>query len=259
MSSLSLHIADGIARVILNRPERHNAFDARLIDDLEDTFTLLGRDTNVRVIVLTHAGANFCAGADLEWMAASAAKPQTANREDALKMARMFAAINTCPKPVIGLVRGKAIGGGVGLVACCDIVIAAPDASFCLSEVRLGLIPAVISPFVVAKIGPSQARRFMISAEAFDALTAMRIGLIHEVCADGEATLTTLIAALLRNAPKAMAEVKTLLADVAGKAIDDDLLSVCADRIAARRASFEGMEGVAAFLGKRKADWVPND
>lgn len=259
MSSLSLHIANGIARVILNRPERHNAFDARLINDLEDTFILLGRDVSVRVIVVTHAGANFCAGADLEWMAPSAVKSEAENREDALNMARMFSAINTCPKPVIGLVRGRALGGGVGLVACCDIVIAAPDARFCLSEVKLGLIPAVISPFVTAKIGVSQARRFMISAETFDAYTALRIGLIHEVSADGEVALANLIATLLRNAPKAMAEVKNLLTDVAGRAIDDDLLSLCADRIATRRSSPEGIEGMTAFLEKRKADWVPND
>ncbi|MDC7676604.1 enoyl-CoA hydratase-related protein [Asticcacaulis machinosus] len=258
MSSLSLHIANGIARVILNRPERHNAFDGALIDDLEDTFGLLARDAAIRVIVLTHSGHNFCAGADLEWMAQTAAKPEAENRADALKMARMFQAINTCPKPVIGLVRGRAIGGGVGLVACCDIVIAAPDASFCLSEVKLGLIPAVISPFVTAKIGVSQARRFMISAETFDAATALRIGLIHQVSSEEEVLTANLITGLMCNAPQAMAEVKTLLTEVADKAIDDNLLSLCADRIADRRASREGGEGMQAFLDKRKADWVPD-
>jgi len=243
----------GVVRVTLNRPAVHNAFNEGMIGELTDAFADLGKQDGVRVIVLAGNGASFSAGADLNWMKRAAEQDEYANREDALAMARMFDTINTCPKPVVGLVQGAALGGGVGLVACCDVVIAQPEVSFGLTEVRLGLIPAVISPFVIAKIGQSAARRYMLTGERFTATEALRLGLIHEVASALEAEGAKVVEALLAGGPEAIADAKDLIADITHM---DDKGELTAHRIAARRASDEGREGIAAFLGRRKPRWM---
>jgi methylglutaconyl-CoA hydratase len=257
MPTLKLDLsANGIARLTLNRPERHNAFDEAMIGDLTGVFTTLGANPLVRVVVLNGAGESFCAGGDLNWMQRAAQKSAAENAQDALALARMLHAINVCPKPVIALIQGACFGGGVGLAAACDMVIAAPDARFGLTEVRLGLIPAAISPFVLAKMGTSAARRYFLTGERFSAEEARRLGLVHEVKAGLDAAAAPLIDALLASGPEAVADAKALIADVAGRFVDEDLLGLTAQRIAARRACDEGREGIAAFLEKRKPGWV---
>lgn len=240
----------GVARVVLNRPDVHNAFNAGMIAELCDAFHMLGRQDVVRVIVVSGEGKSFSAGADLNWMKQAAAQDEAVNKADAMKMAQMFETMNTCPKPVIGLVHGAAFGGGVGLAACCDIVIAKPEAMFGLTEVRLGLIPAVISPFVLAKIGMTAARRYMLSGERFGAEEALRIGLVNEVASDLDASAAKVVEAFLASAPGAVADIKALIAK---SELTGELTSA---RIAARRASDEGREGIAAFLDKRSPDWI---
>ncbi len=256
--SLKTRIEAGIAHVALDRPDRHNAFDEGLIEALTTTFNVLGIDPGVRAIVLSGEGKSFCAGADLDWMQRAATWSEAENRADAMRLSDMLAAIDTCAKPVIALVHGNVAGGGVGLVACADMAVAVEGAQFRLSEVRLGLTPATISPFVVAKIGAGQARRWFLTAEAFGAQAAQAMGLVHEVAADmyaAQAVIDTWLAALGACAPGAVADAKALIADVAGRPITDDLRRLTATRIAARRASAEGREGLAAFLGKRKPEW----
>jgi len=256
--SLSTRIDAGIAHVTLNRPERHNAFDEGLIASLTTAFNVFGIDPTVRAIVLSGAGKSFCAGADLDWMKRAAGWSEAENRADAMKLSDMLAAIDICPKPVIARVHGNVAGGGVGLVACADMAVAIDGAQFRLSEVRLGLTPATISPFVVAKIGASQARRWFLTAEAFGAQQAEAIGLVHEVAADAaaaDAVIVNWLSHLATAAPGAVADAKTLIADVAGRPVTDVLRALTADRIAARRTSTEGREGLAAFLDKRKPDW----
>ena len=242
----------GVVRVTLNRPAVHNAFNEGMIGELTDAFADLGKQDGVRVIVLAGNGASFSAGADLNWMKRAAEQDEYANHEDALAMARMFDTLNTCPKPVVALIQGTALGGGVGLAACCDVVIAQPETMFGLTEVRLGLIPAVISPFVIAKIGQSAARRYMLTGERFSAAEAQRIGLIHEVSSALEAEGAKVVEALLAGGPEAIADAKDLIADITKM---DDKGELTAHRIATRRASDEGREGVAAFLGRRKPNW----
>ena len=243
----------GVVRVTLNRPSVHNAFNEGMIGELTDAFADLGKQDGVRVIVLTGNGASFSAGADLNWMKRAAEQDEYANREDALAMARMFDTLNTCPKPIVALIQGTALGGGVGLAACCDVVIAQPETLFGLTEVRLGLIPAVISPFVIAKIGPSAARRYFLTGERFSAAEALRIGLIHEVSSALEAEGAKVVEALLAGGPEAIADAKDLIADITKM---DDKGELTAHRIATRRASDEGREGIAAFLGRRKPHWT---
>lgn len=255
MAMLDTDITNGVARITLNRPDVHNALNDILIDELTTAFDRLGTDDRIRVIMLTGAGKSFSAGADLTWMQRAAAQSQDENQTDAERLAQMFDTINTCPKPVIGLINGAALGGGVGLIACCDIVVAASTAVFGLTEVKLGLIPATISPYVVAKIGAAQSRRFMLTAERFDAATAKAIGLVHEVATSIDAAAQPLIGALLANGPDAMADTKRLIRDVDGRELTPQLRTLTAARIAARRASDEGREGIAAFLEKRKPGW----
>ena len=250
--------AAGIARVALDRHERHNAFDEALIAALTTTFIVLGIDPTVRAIVLSGEGKSFCAGADLDWMQRAAGFSEAENRADAMRLSDMLHAIDTCAKPVIARVHGNVAGGGVGLVACADMVVAVDGAQFRLSEVRLGLTPATISPFVIARIGAGQARRWFLTAEAFGAAQAHAMGLVHAVADDADAAQTiidTWLTALSACAPGAVADAKALIADVAGRPIDHDLRSLTASRIAARRASPEGREGLAAFLEKRKPHW----
>lgn len=256
--SLSTHVDAGIASITLNRPERHNAFDEGLIAELTTAFNVFGIDPTIRAIVLSGEGKSFCAGADLDWMKRAAGWSEAENRADALKLSDMLAAIDRCAKPVIARVHGNVAGGGVGLVACADMVVAVDGAQFRLSEVRIGLTPATISPFVVAKIGASASRRWFLTAEAFGAQQAQAMGLVHEVAADAagaDAIISNWLSHLAAAAPGAAADAKTLIADVGGRPVTDALRALTADRIAARRASTEGREGLAAFLEKRKPEW----
>lgn len=253
---------NGIARITLNRPERHNAFDEELIAALSLTFLTFGQDPAVRAVILSGAGKSFCAGADVNWMRRAADFTPAQNHEDALKLSAMLNTINTCPKPVIAHVHGSVSGGGVGLVACADMVVAEEGTSFRLSEVRLGLTPATISPFVIARIGQSHARRLFLTAEAFGPTDARAIGLIHEAAIDRDAALAQItywLSHLQAAAPGAVADAKALIAHVAGQPITDSLRHETARRIAARRASPEGKEGLHAFLEKRAPLWSQRD
>ena len=249
---------NGRATVTINRPDVHNAFDDELIAALTGQLEGLGNDDAVRVVVLTGAGKSFSAGGDLNWMQRTASYSEDENLVDAAALARLMNTLHGLSKPTIARVQGDAYGGGVGLIACCDIVVAVEPARFSLSEVKLGLIPAVISPYAIAAIGERQAGRYMLSAERFDAAEARRVGLIHEVTAPDalDAAVNGIVESLLANGPKAMAEAKALIRAVAGRPIDASLNADTAARIARIRVAGEGREGVAAFLGKRKPDWT---
>ena len=258
MAAVRLDIdARGVARVIMDRPALHNAFDEALIAELTDTFRALDRDGATRLVVLTGAGKSFSAGGDLNWMRRMADYSPAENVRDAEGLGALMSSLDMLTKPTVGLVQGAAYGGGVGLVACCDIVVAAATARFCLSEVKLGLIPAVISPYVVRAMGARAARRYFLTAEVFDADTARRLGLVHEVApADGlDAAAAPIVEALLQAGPDAQAAAKALIARVADAPIDDALIADTARRIALIRATDEGREGVGAFLEKRKPRW----
>ncbi|MFZ2948446.1 MAG: enoyl-CoA hydratase/isomerase family protein [Desulfuromonadaceae bacterium] len=249
----------GRATLTMNRPELHNAFDDAVISDLTEALRQLDDDPDVRVVILTASGRSFSSGADLNWMRRMADYSREQNLADAEGVAELMRTLDTLSRPTIALVQGVAYGGGVGLVACCDIAIATGQASFCLSEVRLGLLPAVISPYVVAAIGSRAARRYFLSAETFDAAEAFRLGLVHQVVADGEelaAAAERMVARLLANGPGAMSAAKNLIAAVAGRHVDDALIADTAGRIADRRSSPEGREGLSAFLEKRRPSWV---
>ena len=248
---------NGRATVTLNRPDVHNAFDDELIASLTGQLEGLEKNDAVRVVVLTGAGKSFSAGGDLNWMKRTASYSEDENLADAAALARLMNTLHGHSKPTIARVQGDAYGGGVGLIACCDIAVAVETARFSLSEVKLGLIPAVISPYVVAAIGGRQAGRYMLSAERFDGAEAKRIGLIHEVAAPDalDVAVNGIVESLLANGPKAMAEVKALIRAVTGRPIEASLNADTAARIARIRASEEGREGVAAFLEKRKPDW----
>jgi len=248
----------GVVTVTLNRPERHNSFDDALIAALTDCFRRLGGDAGVRAVVLAGRGRSFSAGADLDWMRRVAGYGAAENEADARALAAMLHALDRMPKPTVALVQGAAYGGGVGLVACCDVAIAAERASFCLSEVRLGLTPATISPYVVNAIGARHARRYFQTAEVIPAARAREIGLVHELVADDDALAeagAAMLATLLGNAPEAQAEAKALVFLAEGRPVDEATGDETARRIAQRRASAEGREGLAAFLGKRTPAW----
>ncbi|HEX6793180.1 MAG TPA: enoyl-CoA hydratase/isomerase family protein [Casimicrobiaceae bacterium] len=251
-------VRDSIATVTLNRPEIHNAFDETLIANLTAAFVSLDDNPDIRVVVLAGAGRSFCAGADLHWMKRMSAFGREENLADANALAAMLRSLYALSKPTIARVSGAAYGGGVGLVAACDIAIAVPEATFALSEAKLGLIPATIGPYVIEAIGARQARRYFLTAERFDASEARRIGLVHEVVAADaiDARIDALIAALKAAGPTAQLECKALIRGVAHRPIDDDVIAGTAAHIAAVRASPEGREGIAAFLGKRQAAWV---
>ncbi len=248
--------ARGLARVTLNRPEKHNAFDAGTILELTQAFARLGEDPTVRSILLSGEGPSFCAGADAAWMRASATLSEDENRADAIRLSDMLATVDACPKPVICVAHGNVFGGGVGLVACADLVVVKPGTKFRLSEVRLGLTPATISPFVVGKIGASQARRYFLTAEDISATEAVSMGLAHVETDGTEAQVERWFEALALGAPGAIADAKALVRDVADRPVTFSLRSETADRIAARRASAEGREGLTAFIDKRKPDWA---
>lgn len=256
--SILVEIDAGVGILTLNRPEKHNAFDAGLIDELAQSIEAMTGNDAVRVVVLSSTGKSFCAGADLDWMRRAADYSAEENLREARLLAEMLRRLKACPKPVIARVQGPAYGGGVGLIACCDIVIATVDAQFALSEVKLGLIPATIGPYVVAAIGERYARRYMLTAERFSAREAYRIGLVHELVMDEralDAAVGELVTALLQNGPVALAECKTLIADIAGRPLTAELIEDTAQRITRLRASVEGCEGMSAFLQKRKPSW----
>jgi enoyl-CoA hydratase/carnithine racemase len=234
-----------VLRITLAQPDRRNAFDARLIAELAEAFVDVGR---ARAVVLAGEGASFCAGADVEWMREAVGLPLDANVADANAMRQMFEAIDACPAPVVARVQGHALGGGAGLVAASDIPIASPDAVFAFSEVKLGIIPAVISPFALAKIGAGHARRYFVTGERFDAETALRIGLVSEVAADLDAAVERVVGELLSAGPLAARWAKRLIRERPEG-------PETARWIAERRASDEGQEGLQAFLDKRHARW----
>ncbi|WP_353217207.1 enoyl-CoA hydratase-related protein [Sandarakinorhabdus sp.] len=259
MALLDEQIDDaGTARLTLNRPERHNAFNADLIAALTEAFTRLSDVAEVRAIVLAGAGKSFSAGADLDWMRAAAGWSEAENVADAMRLSDMLSAINVCAKPVIVVAHGHITGGGVGLVACGDMAVAVAGAQFRLSEVRLGLTPATISPFVLARIG-ARARRWFLTAEAFDADQAQAMGLVDEVAEDAdaaEAVVAHWLAHIADAAPGAVADAKRLALDFARAEITCELREETARRIAARRVSPEGREGINAFLNKGKPGWI---
>ncbi|MGN6228412.1 MAG: enoyl-CoA hydratase-related protein [Dyella sp.] len=259
-SRLSIADQDRVRRIALNRPEVHNAFDDALIAELTAAIEDAGRDENVRAIVLTGEGESFSAGADLNWMRSMAQASEQQNRDDSTRLARLMRRLQFCPKPTIARVNGAAFGGGVGLIACCDIAIGVEGAKFGLTEVKLGLVPAVISPYVIAAIGLRQARRLFLTGEFFDAAAAARIGLLHEAVPREQLdeAVQRVLGFLGKAGPVAQAEAKTLALGMAGldesaaERIDEENAAL----IARLRVSAEGQEGLGAFLGKRAAAWV---
>jgi len=245
VSSLRVEREGPVLRVTLARPERRNAFDAALIDELAAAFADVG---DARAVVLTGDGASFSAGADIEWMRSSVELSFDENLADALRLRAMLDAIDGCPAPVIAAVQGHALGGGCGLIACCDIVIASPEAQFAFSEVKLGIVPAVISPFALAKIGTSAARRWFVTGERFEAEVALRIGLIHEIDADLAGAVGRIVGQLLSAGPAAARTAKQL---ARGPLTPEETAAL----IARHRTSDEGQDGLRAFLDKRRAAW----
>ncbi len=252
----------GVGIITLNRPDRHNAFDDAAIAELSDAIERMAADPAVRVLVISSSGKSFCAGADLNWMKRAAGYSSEENLRDARALAEMLRRLAQCPKPTIARIQGAAYGGGVGLIACCDVAIATFDAQFALTEVKLGIIPAAISPHVIAAIGERYARRYMLTAERFSAAEAYRIGLLHEMVSDDAAldeAVGEIVDALLNNGPGALAECKALLAAVAWKPLTPEVIEDTAQRITRVRASEEGREGMTAFLEKRKPNWIARD
>ena len=249
-----------VALVTLNRPDKHNAFDEHLIGELTQALKVLDATPSARAVVLLGAGESFCAGADLDWMRRMADYDYAQNVADAQALAYLLQTLAALSKPTIARVHGPAYGGGVGLVACCDIAIAAYDVTFALSEAKLGLIPATIGPYVVEAMGARAARRYMLTAERFDAAEAYRIGLVHELAPSVEALderVNELLAALLVAGPRAQAASKALVRAIAHRPIDERVIADTAERIATIRASDEAREGIAAFLTQRAPAWVP--
>ena len=254
---LKVEIDGGVARLTLARPEKHNAFDDTVIAAFAAALERVANATAVRVVIVAGEGKSFSAGADLDWMRRMADYGEAENLADARALAAMLRTLNELPKPTIARVQGAAFGGGVGLVACCDIAVASEAAIFCLSEARLGLTPSTISPYVVAAMGEHNARRYFLTAERFDGAAAERIGLVHMVTdADRlDDAVADLVSALLQNGPAAMAECKGLIRNVARGPVDDAMIEGTAQHIARVRASTEGKEGIRAFLEKRPPAW----
>ncbi|MGZ5084950.1 MAG: enoyl-CoA hydratase/isomerase family protein [Usitatibacter sp.] len=258
--SLAVERQGPIGLVTMNRPERHNAFDDALIAELTEALRSMEAEDGIRLVVLSGAGKSFSAGADLNWMKRMAGFSSDENRRDAMGLATLMRTLAHLRKPTLARVHGAAYGGGVGLVVCCDIAVAAQSASFSLSEAKLGLIPAVISPYVVAAIGERASRRYFLTGERFEAAEAWRLGLVHEVTSDFESLddrVGEIVDALLACGPAAQREAKDLIRAVASRPVTSELIQDTADRIARIRSSPEGREGVAAFLEKRRAAWIP--
>lgn len=244
--------------VTLSRPDIHNAFDEVLIDDLYGLFRSLSSRVDLRAVVLTGAGTSFSAGADLNWMKRAADQTQHENFEDAMRLSNMMDALHALPMTTIAKVNGTAMGGGLGLCACCDIAVAADTARFAFSEVRLGIIPGVISPYVIQAIGIREAHRWFQTGELFGADEALRMGLLHKVCKsdDLDEAVGDIVLALQKSGPNAIRASKTLLREISGRELDDSTRRETAQRISHQRASREGREGLSAFLEKRKPDWI---
>jgi methylglutaconyl-CoA hydratase len=256
--TLEVTLHGGVATVQLNRPDVRNAFNEIMIGEILGAFRALGANADIRAIVLAANGPAFCAGADLHWMKKMATYTRAENLADAAQLADMLRTIYACPKPVVAKIQGDCYAGGMGLVAACDIAVAADCANFCLSEAKLGLIPATISPYVIRAMGENAARRYFLTAERFSAQQAQQIGFVHEaVAADAlDATVGEIVKALVSNSPNAVKEAKRLVRDVAGVPLTDALIADTAERIADIRSSDEGKEGVRAFLEKRKPGWL---
>ena len=255
--SVTFEIVDQVAWITLAKPDIHNAFDDQMIADLHSIFKQLANDNNTRIVVLQSEGRSFSAGADLNWMKRMAQYSYQQNVEDAHSLAAMLYTLNTLPQLTIAKIQGATMGGAVGLVACCDVAIASNKAVFCLSEVKLGLIPAAISPYVIGAIGKRAARRYFQTAEVFDAQTALSLGLLSESVDHEqlESTITDLIHKCLKNGPQAMRADKQLIVDVADKQINTKLLEQTSRAIAEIRVSKQGQEGLLAFLEKRNANF----
>jgi methylglutaconyl-CoA hydratase len=249
--------ARGVATLTLNRPNVHNAFDDALIAELASSLGRIAADAAVRLVVLTGKGQSFSAGGDLNWMRRMAEFSEAANRADAMALASLLRTLDELPKPTVARVNGAAFAGGLGLVCCCDIAIAAEEAVFSLSEARLGLVPATIGPYVVAAIGARASRRYFLTAERFSAEEARHLGLVHEVAplALLDQAVEKMVAALLEAAPAAQARGKRLIAEVQSRPLSDATMALTAQVIADARASTEGREGLAAFFEKRKPAW----
>ena len=254
--TIKIEQSGGVARLVLARAEKHNALNIVMIRELIEAARVLGGDASVRVVVLSGEGKSFCAGGDLDWMRAQMVKDRAGRMAEASELAGMLAALNAMPKPLIGRVHGAAFGGGVGLMAVCDAVFAADTAKFALTEVRLGLIPATIGPFVVARIGEGAARRVMLNARTFDAVTALRLGLVSEVVAGGDldGAVAAEVAAILECAPGAVAAAKALCRHL-GRAGGDDQQAWSVAQLADRWESGEAREGVECFFARREPGW----
>ena len=248
----------GVATVTLNQPDIHNAFDDKLIVQLTDIFSRVNQNKDIRIMVLAAAGKSFSAGADLNWMQRMATYSYEQNLADANALAKMFLTLNTIDKPTIAKVQGAAFGGAVGLVACCDMAIGSKLSKFCLSEVKLGLVPATISPYVIDALGARIARRYFTTAEVFSATRARRLGLLSEAVVEEEldSTIENLIEHILKNSPAAISAAKQLIFDVQNRPINDELIAKTSEKIAELRVSEQGQEGLNAFLQKRRANWV---
>jgi methylglutaconyl-CoA hydratase len=258
MNHLQLSFHAGVATVTLHRPEMRNAFNDEVIAELTATFLALGERADVRAVILAASGSAFCAGADLNWMKRMAGYTHEENLADAAGLARMLEVIYTCPKATVARIQGDVYAGGMGLVAACDLAVAVDSAHFCLSEVKIGLIPATISPYVIRAMGPRAAHRWFLTAERFTAAEAYRIGFIHELVAADQldARVQALTAALVGAGPDAVGACKRLLHEVGGHPITPGLVQRTVEGVAHIRASDEGREGVRAFLEKRKPAWL---
>ena len=248
----------GVARVTLNNPDKHNAFDDQMIIELTNAFNALAANANVRIMLLKSEGKSFSAGADLDWMKRMARYSYQQNLNDARALAAMLKALHQMPIPTIARVQGATFGGAVGLISCCDIALASSNASFALSEVKIGLVPSTISPYVIAAIGERHAKRYFMTAERFDANTALQIDLVHEAVEKSllDDKVEQLITAILSNGPEAVVAAKQLVFAVSGKAVDSSLIEHTCEVIAGIRVSAQGQEGLSAFLDKRKPNWL---
>lgn len=255
MSTIKFERRGAVAWITMARPDKHNAFQPALIEELRSALDQVAQESALRVVVLAGEGPSFSAGADLDWMKAQGEADHASNLESAHRMADLFATLDRCPKPVIARVQGPALGGGCGLVCCADLAVAAPTARFGLTEVRLGLVAAVISPYVLRRLGYSQARAKMLTGERFDAHEALRIGMIHEVSDDLDARVDELVSALLQGSPEAQKASKELLAQV-WDLPEDQQRTPTVEAIARARASEDGREGLAAFLERRRPRWA---
>ncbi|WP_076408258.1 enoyl-CoA hydratase-related protein [Shewanella sp. UCD-KL12] len=256
---ISCQLNNGVGEMILNRADKHNAFDEVMISEMIQSLAYFAHNDNCQLLIVRANGKNFSAGADLNWMRKQAKMDFKQNLSDANELAKLMSDLDKFPKPTIALVQGAAFGGALGLICCCDIAIANERASFCLSEVKLGLIPAVISPYVVRAMGQRASRRYMLTAERFSAEKALELQIIHEVSDELDTAAAPLISALLANSPQGMAWVKTLLSHLEDGVIDDATRNHTSERIASIRVSDEGQEGLNAFFEKRSPNWKISD